>query len=612
MPFDPIQLEQYPHSAGVYIMKNKTGKVLYVGKAKSLKKRLKQYFAPGRDTRPTIPLLLAELHFIDTISLSTEKEALLLENMLIKQHKPKFNVLLKDDKTYVSLSIDPKASWPRLQLTRFKIEPQGSSYHFGPYTSALAAKETFELMARLFPLRQCSDDELKKRTRPCILYSIKRCIAPCVSKCTKEEYGAFVQSAIDFLQGNSGKILKELRHEMEKAADSLEFETAAAYLRTIRQIEHVTQTKTIFETSHGKEIDVIGLYREADKVVLALLSFRQGKLVGQETFPFESIMEEDEELLSSFLLQHYHSGIPLPKEILLPLPLLDQEALLSIFKESHPQKTAPRLHIPRVGDRKKLIELAQKNANDAFHQKQSQKQSLENLLLDLQETLGLTRFPKTLECFDTSNLSGSHLVAASVCFTNGEEERKKMKLYHLKGIDKSDDYEALRQVLTRRMVRAKKEEDFPDLLIIDGGKGQLNVALEVLKNQEIAGIDVISLSKEEGRHDKGITLEKIHIPGKDSPLSLPFHSPLLFFLQKVRDKAHEKAISFYRKTHLKKTLSSALSSIHGIGPTKEKRLLQQFGSLQNILVQTEEALSQVRGITQKDLIALKNFSKKQM
>lgn len=608
--FSPDKLDSYPLEAGVYIMKNAKGSVIYVGKANSLKKRLKQYFVPGRDSRPTIPLLLSELSNIETVVVQTEKEALLLENMLIKKHKPKFNILLKDDKTYISLSINPKEEWPKLELTRFKIEQKQETFHFGPYTSTLAARQTFDLMSRLFPLRQCSNEEFKRRTRPCLLYDIKRCIAPCMQKCTKEEYTTYVTGAIDFLKGNSQKIIKSLEKEMHLAAGELEFEKAGHFLQTIKQIKHVTQTETIFEKSHGKEIDVIGLYREADTVLLSQLFFRQGKLLGQELFSFTQMFDEDEEILSSFILQQYSKDRGIPQEILIPIPLPHEKIILSILQEHHNSKSL-KFYAPEKGDRKDLITLAQKNAESSFHQKKSRSESQEKLLLALQNELGLQRYPEKIECFDTSHLSGSHLVAASVSFINGEEERKNSKLYHIKGIEKPDDYAALHQVLTRRIIRAKKEESFPDLLMIDGGKGQLNIALQVLKEHEIIHIDVISLVKEKGRHDKGITLEKVFIPHKTAPISFPFHSSLLFFLQKVRDKAHEKAIGFYRKTSSKKTITSALAKIPGIGPIKQNRLLKQFGSLQNILTQPEEELKKVTGITSKDILELKALLKKQ-
>ena len=611
MPFDPKQLDHYPSDAGVYIMKNGEGGVIYVGKANSLQKRLKQYFLPGRDLRAMIPLLLSELASIETVALSTEKEALLLENTFIKKYRPKFNVLLKDDKNYVSLSINPKESWPRLKLARLKGKPPGDALHFGPYTSAVSAKETFELMGRLFPLRQCSDEEFKRRTRPCLLYSMKKCIAPCCGLCSKEEYTTYVGSAIEFLQGGSQKILGHLKEEMEKASKALDFEKAGSFLRSIEQIKHVTQETTIFQKSQEKNVDVIGFYREADQVLITLLVFREGTLINSSTFPFSHLIDEEEEILSSFIVQHYsrENNTSLPEEVLTPIPLTNAKEISSLLKDFHPKAKSCALICPKKGNSKALTLLAQKNAHTSFLQKAEMQSSKEKLLSQLQELLPLHRYPKRIECFDTSNLSGTHLVASSVVFIDGEEDKKKMRLYHVKGINKPDDYAALHQVLTRRLLRAKEEDDFPDLLIIDGGKGQLGIALDVLKELEIIHVDVISLVKEKGRHDKGLTLEKICIPGKTEPFSLPAHSPLLFFLQKIRDAAHKQAISFYRRTHEKKTIASQIDSIPGIGPIKKKRLLQAFGSVANILSQPEEELKQVQGITSKDIERIKKISK---
>jgi excinuclease ABC subunit C len=611
MPFDPKQLDLYPTDAGVYIMKNGKGEVIYVGKANSLQKRLKQYFVPGRDSRAMLPLLVSELVSIETVALSTEKEALLLENTFIKKYQPKFNVLLKDDKTYISLSINPKEAWPRLKLTRLKGKSSGDALHFGPYTSAVSAKQTFELMARLFPLRQCSDEEFKRRTRPCLLYSMKKCIAPCCGLCSKEEYDTYVGSAIRFLKGGSQGILDHLTKEMGKASESLEFERAGSLLRTIQQIKHVTQETTIFQKSQEKNVDVIGFYRQADQVLISLLVFREGTLINSSTFPFSHLIDEDEEILSSFILQHYsmENKALLPEEILTPLSLRNAQEIASVLKDFHPKAKTCALICPKKGNNKALLDLAEKNAQSSFQQKAEMRASKEKILSQLSELLPLNRYPKRIECFDTSNLSGSHLVASSVVFIDGEEDKKKMRLYHVKGIDKPDDYAALHQVLTRRLLRAKEEDDFPDLLIIDGGKGQLGIALDVLKELEIIHVDVVSLVKEKGRHDKGLTLEKICIPGKADPISLPAHSPILFFLQKVRDAAHKQAISFYRRTHEKKIVRSEIDSIQGIGPIKKKRLLQAFGSLSNILSQSEEELKKIEGITSKDIEQIKKISK---
>lgn len=598
-------LERFPEEPGVYLMKNAQGSVIYVGKAKHLKRRVKQYFAAGRDSRPMIPFLVAEVSLIETIVVETEKEALLVENTLIKKHQPKYNAFLKDDKTFISLMINNQHPWPMIKLIRYKGKPKEKGLYFGPYTSAYAARETHELLTRLFPLRQCSDEELARRTRPCLLYGMKRCIAPCVGLCSKEEYHSFVEGATAFLKGKDEEIAAHLTKEMEKASEALEFERAAALLRTIRQIEHVTSTRQVVERAGARDSDSIGLFRQADEVILMQLFVREGRLVGSEHYSFFHSLEEDEELIESFLLQYYRVKRDLPQEILLPISLKNAGVIEEILSESHDKKIA--LLTPSRGNKKSLVQLAGKNAAATFRQEKDAQELRERMLLELSEVLKLNRYPKRIECFDTSNISGSDLVASMVAFTDGQKDKKRTRLYKIKGIHKGDDYAALHQVLSRRLKKAKEEDDLPDLVIIDGGKGQLNIALQVFKELDIANVDLIALTKEEGRHDKGMSAERVFLPDHKDPLQLPLRSPLLFLLQQIRDETHDKAIGFHRKRRQKRLISSALEEIPGIGPVKRKRLLQRFGSLEAVKNATEEELLSVPSISQKDIKSIKKL-----
>ncbi len=607
MRFDPKKLEQFPLEPGVYLMKNEEGEVLYVGKAKELKKRLKSYFAPGRDERPMVPHLVAQVALIDTILVSTEKEALLLENTLIKKHQPKFNAVLKDDKTFISLMINHKHKWPRLSLVRNKGKPKEEGLYFGPYTSALAARETYEMLTRLFPMRQCSDEELKRRKRPCLLYGIKRCIAPCVGLCTKEEYDHFVQGAIHFLKGENKTVLKELHKEMEKASEAQEFEKAAAFLQTIRQIEHVLEKGQIVAKNYGKDCDVLALYRHGEEVILMQLLCREGKLVGSEHYTFYDVVQEDEALFSSFLLQHYKEHSHPPSEILLPLALPQQKEIEEILFEA--QKKKIHLLVPQKGEKEKLVSLAEKNAKATFQQEKNAQELREKMLLDLAETCKLNRYPKRIECFDTSNIAGSDQVACLVAFTDGQKDSARTRLFRIRDIKKGDDYGALHQVLSRRLIRAKEEDDLPDLIIVDGGKGQLHVAQDVFKELDIANVDLIAIAKEAGRHDKGMTQERLFLPERKEPLILSIRSPLLFLLQMIRDEAHRKAIGFHKTRRTKRYLTSALDEIPGIGKTKKMRLLKHFGSLERIKQATPADLAKVSGLTKKDIAALEKFFK---
>jgi excinuclease ABC subunit C len=596
-----ISLDKYSTEPGVYLMKNRQGSVIYVGKAKNLRQRIKQYFLPGRDEREMIPYLRAEICQIDVIIVSSEKEALLLENTLIKKHQPKFNALLKDDKTFISLMINHKHPYPMVQLVRAKGRVKKDGLYFGPYTSAYAARQTFDLMTQIFPLRQCSDQELKRRSRPCLLYGIKRCIAPCVGLCTQEEYQDVVNQAVAFLKGDDRQIEKRLKIEMDNASQALEFEKAAALLKLLRQIEQVTTGGAVVAKIGGKSFDVLALYRQGKEVVLAQLFFKEGHLIGSEHYTFSEVIEEDEEIFASFLLQYYQDKWPKPQEILVPVPLTDHTLLEEILQTT--------LFCPQKGDKKEAVLLAEKNAKELFAQEKDENDLTDKMLLDLQESLQLLRFPERIECFDTSNISGSDLVAAMIAFTHGKYDKKRGRLYKIEGIPKGDDYAALRQVLLRRLKRAKEENDLPDLIIVDGGKGQLSVALSVLKELDVATCDLMAVAKEEGKHEKGLTQEQIFRPGHAQPLLLPRHSPLLFLLQRIRDEAHRRAIGFHRHRRQKRTITSLVSEIPGIGPIKQKRLLSHFGSLQRILNASEEALKEVKGITGKDIEAIKAFGK---
>ncbi len=590
-----IDLEKLPKEPGVYLMKNKGGEILYVGKAKELRRRVKQYFIPGRDGRMMVPFLTSQVEGIDTIVTFSEKEALLLENTLIKKHQPKYNVLLKDDKTFISLSINHKHRWPMIRIARYRGKPPGQGLHFGPYTSAFAARQTLDLMNRVFKLRQCSDRELTSRTRPCLLYGIKRCLAPCVDKCTHEVYETEVKRAIDFLKGHDKVILRDLKKEMETASENLEFERAGSLHKTIEQIEHVTKSRQTIVRSKGKDCDIFALYHEGKHHIIAQLMFREGRLTGADHFKFIELASTDEEIWESFLLQHYQNKEGRPPEILLPLTLKKESLLEEILELS--------LVHPKKGEKAHLLELAKKNAKALF----TEELSKEELLLDLQETCGLDRCPVRIECFDTSNISGTDLVACMVGFTDGKRDKERTRLFNVKQVYTGDDYGAMREVLTRHYTKAKEKDELPDLALIDGGKGQLNVALDVFKELEIANVDVISLAKEEGRHDKGLNFEKIFVPHKKDPIFLSPRSSTLFILQQIRDEAHRVAITHHRKRRSKRIIQTELDTLPGIGPKKRSLLLKHFGSVKQIKKASRAALGRVPGLTKKDIETLIKF-----
>ncbi|MGR3973072.1 MAG: excinuclease ABC subunit UvrC [Candidatus Rhabdochlamydia sp.] len=601
MPFfDPKILDKYTTEPGVYLMKNVDKKVIYVGKAKNLKVRLKQYFAASGDGRPMIPFLIKAIAFIDIIVTPSEKEALLLENTLIKQHQPQFNACLKDDKTFITIMINPKHLWPRIRLMRTKERSKGDGLYFGPYTNAYAARQMVDLMAKIFPLRQCSDEELKRRSRPCLLHGIKRCIAPCTKLCTKEEYQTHVKNAILFLKGQHKELLEQLKISMQEASDLLQFERAQDLLNQIEAIEQMSAKTGLVAKLVGKDTDVLGIYRRGYDLILTQLFFRKGNLTGSEHYTFSSAVESDEELLTSFILQFYPQKTSLPEEILTRYPL--QKELEEIVKTS--------MVCPQKGEKKSMVEMAEKNAEVIFEQEKNDEELTESLLLHLQEVAKLCRYPARIECFDTSNIAGSDLVASMVAFTQGKYDKKASRLFKVKQVTAPDDYAALDEVIRRRMARLKDDNNLPDLIIVDGGKGQLSTAVRVLEELDIATVDVISLAKEESRHDKGLSQERIFHPFSSDPITLPLHSPVLFFLQRIRDETHRRAITFHRSRRKKRVLKSAMDELPGIGPRKRERLLQTFGSLHRILEATPEQLKAVQGITSKDIVTLENLKEK--
>jgi excinuclease ABC subunit C len=596
--FDRTKLQEFPTCPGVYLMKDKEGVVLYVGKAVNVKARVKQYFLSSHDDRPQIPYLVEQIETIETIIVSSEKEALLLENTLIKRYKPKYNVLLKDDKSHLCLKLS-KHAYPMLSLYRYKGKKPTDGEYFGPYPNAEKARHMFDLVVKLFQLRQCSDEEFKRRTRPCLMYDMKRCSAPCVNFCTHDEYSKQIRQAKRFLTGHDNDIIKELKEEMQAAADALEFEKAGTLYTRINLLEKIYEKQAV-EAISTPSLDVIGMWREGEDVVIAKLLYRDNKLIGSSHFEFEHIVSDDSELLESFLMQHYLQkveGDELPKEIIVACDLPNPHVLAEVI-------SIP-VYVPKKGDKKRIAELAIMNAKAGFAMRKDSKELLEKQLIDLQERLHLSRFPHRIECFDNSHLSGSDCVSSMVVFIDGKKSKGNYRKFHVKEAKSSDDYGALSEVLHRRYSKAAKD-DLPDLIMIDGGKGHYSTACKVLAKLNITSCDIIAIAKEEGRHDKGLTQEAIFFKDTSKPIVLDRHSPMLLLLQKIRDEAHRFAITFQKVTRKKSLIKSELDQVAGIGPVKKKKLLQAFGSVKAIREASVEALCKVQGITQKDAETILN------
>jgi excinuclease ABC subunit C len=596
MSFDPKKISDFSTEPGVYLMKNKRGTILYVGKANNIRQRVKQYFVSGGDGRPMIPFLIAHVEAIDTIVVHSEKEALLLENNLIKLHKPKYNALLKDDKSYIALKLT-KHVWPRIDLVRYHGKPKPDGTYFGPYTSAYAARKTLDLLQRIFPLRQCSDQEFSHRTRPCILYDIKRCVAPCVNFCTKEEYDELVKKSAKFLRGQDTEVVQELHKQMQRHSEALEFEKAGAIWNTISLIEKTVEGQNV-DKPMGVDADALGIFREGEEVSVSQLQFRHGRLMDARHYQFSQIAQDDCELLHSFILQQYVENELIPHEILIPVELPESAVLEDILSQNRSRRVL--ILSPQRGDKKAIIQMAHANAEATFKKEKDSRAIRERTLLEMQEKFHLTRYPRRIECFDISNISGTDNVASLVAFTEGQKDSKRYRKYKIKGVVSMDDYSSMFEVLMRRFTRAQEENDLPDLLIVDGGKGHLNVALRVMDELNIITVDVISIAKEEGRHDRGMTLETVFLPEIKDPIHFKKNSSILFFLQQIRDEAHRFAITFLRKRRSKAQVKSALDDIPGIGPSKKRNLIKHFGDVKAIRNSTVDEIAKVKGISQKD------------
>lgn len=581
--FKVENLTRFPRAPGVYQMKNARKKVIYVGKAKNLQARLRQYFAKGGDGRPMIPYLLEELADIEVTVVRSEKEALLLEDTLIKKYVPKYNALLKDDRSFIALKLTTTHPWPRLELVRSHRRVKGKGLYFGPYAHAFAARQTLDLLQRLFPLRQCSDREFMIRTRPCILYDMKRCIAPCVGKCTHEEYDTFVEGTVKFLRGRGEALIKPLKAKMEEASEKLEFEQAAALFKTIGQIEATLETQRAFKMT-GSDMDALSIYRHGDEAVLSQVSVLEGRLQGAETFSFPRTIEENDELLARFIIHHYKDREIKPKALLLGVKLEGKEAVeeLSGVKILYPQK----------GEKLELLKIAELNAEAAFKKDRDEAALREEALIELQETLRLSRFPRVIECLDSSNFSGSEAVSAIVSFKEGKKNPSGYRKFKIRSAGGYDDYAMLAETLTRRFSKG----DLPDLLVIDGGKGHLSRALKLLEKLDIASLDVVGIAKEEGRHDRGMTEEKVYLPNEKDPVHLKPRSKALHFLQSLRDEAHRFVIGYQKNRRQKKIKESLLDEISGVGEKRKKALLKHFGSLKNIAEASLEELEGAPGL----------------
>jgi len=587
------KIDRLPTNPGVYLFKDHEGSVLYVGKAGNLKNRVSSYFqkADGKDAKTLT--MLERVADIDTFITDTEKEALILENNLIKEYRPRYNVKLRDDKNYPCLRLSIEDEFPTLCIVR-QIKKDRSVY-FGPYPSATSLRETLKLIRRLFPIRTCFDTKFTHRLRPCINYEMGRCTGPCCGKIEPVQYREMVHQVRMFLEGKNEALLDTLKKKMEEASEQLAFETAAKVRDQIAHIEKVLERQKIVSKDFIDQ-DVIGLHRQDHTVVIHPLFIRAGKLLGGKGFTFPSTRIPEEEVLDSFLRQYYRQGKFIPDQVLIPIRMTDQTLLEEWLAELKGKKV--RILVPERGEKKHLLGMACENAEKFLTTGAEIEKDRRRLLNALKEELHLARIPSRIEAFDISNIQGRYAVGSMVVFEHGEAVNERYRHFRIKSIEGADDYGMMYEVLLRRYKKALEEDDLPDLVLVDGGRGQLNIAQEVLKELDIRGIDLIGLAKERRAEEsrlKGImkSEEKVFHPQFKEPLILEKRSPLIHFLDQIRDEAHRFAITYHKKMRGKETIRSALGEISGIGGIRQKELLRFFGSVEKIKDATLEELARV-------------------
>ncbi len=596
------KIDRLPAGPGVYLMKDRAGTVVYVGKAVSLRSRVRSYFFRSGDTRAFVPLLEGILGDVETILVGSEKEALILESTLIKRHKPRFNVMLRDDKSFISLRLDKTRPYPKLEIVRRHPpgrEKDGQIVHFGPYSSARSIRETLRVVNRHFQLRTCSDRELSDRSRPCPEWHLGRAPAPCWLDVPPERYAQSVREAELFLSGRGDELLDRLRARMAEAAGGERFEEAARLRDQIRAVERSLERQRMVQGERVDQ-DVFGFERGGPHLSVAVLIVRQGRLVESQTFDFSRQEFPTEELLASFVGLYYDGGANPPRELLLPVPLEGADALAEWLSERAGHKVA--VLCPQRGEKRRLVETACANAAQAFRDREARGQDLEETLARLQKALSLRRPPRTLECFDISNFQGTEVVGSKVAFRDGRPWKDGYRRFRVKGVAGQDDFASLYEVLRRRLAAGLRDGDLPDLLVIDGGKGQLAVAEAALRDVG-ASVDVVSLAKSRIR-DGGSTAERVErspervfLPGVKEPVVLPPHGAELYLLERIRDEAHRFAIGYHRKLRDRRTLRSALDAVPGVGPARRRALLARFGSLSGVRAAGLDALCELPGIS---------------
>jgi excinuclease ABC subunit C len=589
-------MERIPRGSGVYLFKDAGGRVLYVGKAVNLKNRLASYLKTPDRHDPKTALMLKKMAHVDVILTATGREALILERNLIKEHRPRYNVMLRDDKNYLCLRLDLQEEFPALRFVR-RFHADGALY-FGPYASAGMARETLKVMKQAFGVRTCKERRLAPRSRPCLEHQMAHCLGPCAGLATPEAYRQAVHDAVLFLKGKGGNLLKKLKTQMASAAAELDFERAATLRDRIKAITETLERQDMARPNF-RDQDVIGLAEGAGGALIAVLLVRSGLVTGGREF-FIPELPPDGDLLGAFLRQYYTEGRPLPDEMLLPGEVPDRRLLEALFSEE--KGTAVRLVVAPGSDRARLLALAADNARSALQQR-LRPSDPGAALQDLQARLKLPNLPVRLECLDISTLQGEQPVGALAAFTDGVPDKARYRRFRIRHVAGQDDYAMLREVVGRHYGQAGQE--LPDLVVVDGGRGQLNVVREALKE---LGLDlpVVGLAKA-GDQDGRPVRDRLFLPGRKNPLLPPANAPGWLLLMRLRDETHRFAITYHRQRARQERLASALDAAPGIGPVRRRRLFHHFADLEALKQAAISEIAALPGFTLKAATALKEW-----
>lgn len=601
------ELKKLPDEPGVYLMKDRNGHIIYVGKANSLKKRVRQYFQSSRNNPPKVNAMIKHIHEFEYIIVDSEVEALILEANLIKKNKPKYNILLRDDKQYPYIKVTTNEKYPRVIKTR-RVLKDGAKY-FGPYPSAYAVKDTIEIIRSLYPIRTCNKnfDKQQKRTRPCLNYYIGRCLGPCQGSVDEKKYMEMIDEVIMFLNGKEDKLIEVIEEKMKKASENLDFESAAKYRDQINSLKVVLEKQKIV-SSNLMDQDVIGMARGIDEVCIQIFFIRSGKIVGREHFIISDTFNDDrKEILSSFIKQFYLGTAYIPKEIFIEEEIEDMEAISKWLSEKRGNKVSIR--VPKRGEKSQLMEMVKKNAMDMLNQHGEEivrkQREEEKALEQLKNLLGLDSMPNRIEAYDISNISGVLSVGSMVVFEYGRPKKSDYRRFKIETVLGSDDYKSLEEVIKRRFIRGLEEKKmmeenkielkgfslFPDLIMMDGGKGQVNVALQALEEMGL-DIPVCGLVKDEFHSTRGIIYnnQEIKLDERSSGFKL---------IYRIQEEAHRFAISYHRSLRSKNMIKSELDDIKGIGEKRKRELLRHFKTVENIKKASIDELAQVKSMNRK-------------